>query len=66
LRGRERLLDSSVKEKKSILTPILATKIIDFDSKRFYLMRRVPLKCFFTLELPKKLLLSSGRFFVLG
>ena len=59
-------LDSSVRERKLLLTLILATKTIDLDVNEFYLESKVPLRCFLTFKLQKKKKtnMSSRRFFV--
>jgi hypothetical protein len=66
--GRERgkLLDSNGRERKSVLTPIPAIKIIDFDVNKFHLMIRVPLRYFFTFKLHKKTIFKLKKCFWLG
>jgi hypothetical protein len=46
MRERERPLDSSSRERKSISTPILPTKKVDFDVNVFYFIREVLLRFF--------------------
>lgn len=62
----ERILDFGSRERKSMLTPILATKIVNFCIKKFHLIRKVSLRCLFTLKLPKNPNLSSERFLILS
>ena len=59
-------LDSSVRERKLLLTLILATKTIDLGVNEFYLESKVPIRCFLTFKLQKKKKtnISSRRFFV--
>jgi hypothetical protein len=65
LESRESL-DSNDRERKSVLTPILTIKMVDFGVNRFHFMIEVPFRCFYTFKLPKKPNLSSGRVLVLS
>jgi len=59
-------LDLSDRERKTILTLILTTKIVDFGVKRFHLVREDSLRCFCALKLLRKLYLSLGKSLFVG
>ena len=46
---------SSDIERKSLLTSIPTTNIVNLDVNEFYLVMKVPLKCFFTIKLLKNI-----------
>ena len=56
-------MNSNDKEKKLLLTLITTAKMINFDVNGFYLLREVPLTCFFTFKLPKNIYFSQEDLF---
>jgi hypothetical protein len=60
---RKRPSNLSGKKRRSVLTLILATKMVDLDVNEFYLVKEVSLR-FFHLKNILKTYLRSGRFVI--
>jgi hypothetical protein len=59
-------LDSSGRERKSWLRPILTIKIIDFGVNKCFFMGKVYIRCFFLLNLLKMINLNLENIFIWG